>query len=160
MHAHTHWPLKWGPSLGREELFSQLAGLAWAAAAASRAARRAMTLHIPLCVGWKECCGRNLFFPFPCKMSSRKEEGKEPTRGAFLCSQGKPLPEKVRESGSGYTLSGKPLDITSAAARAYGFRPDTIQQYLEGNAAAEEEDVEPVSTRPLSVVYVPAIQAA
>ncbi|KAJ1749839.1 hypothetical protein LPJ79_003404 [Coemansia sp. RSA 1821] len=30
-----------------------------------------------------------------------------------------PLPEKVRESGEGYTLSGKPLDPNSAAARPY-----------------------------------------
>lgn len=32
----------------------------------------------------------------------------------------KPLPAKVVESGEGYTLSGKPLDPNSAAARAYG----------------------------------------
>mmetsp|Transcript_19540 Transcript_19540/g.34815 ORF Transcript_19540/g.34815 Transcript_19540/m.34815 type:complete len:623 (-) Transcript_19540:100-1968(-) len=31
-----------------------------------------------------------------------------------------PLPAKVRESGEGYTLSGKELDPNSAAARAYG----------------------------------------
>ena len=30
------------------------------------------------------------------------------------------LPAKVEESGAGYTLSGKPLDKDSAAARAYG----------------------------------------
>ncbi|KAJ2800660.1 hypothetical protein H4R20_003977 [Coemansia guatemalensis] len=30
-----------------------------------------------------------------------------------------PLPEKVRESGEGYTLSGRPLDPNSAAARPY-----------------------------------------
>ncbi|KAI7876253.1 hypothetical protein K492DRAFT_151908 [Lichtheimia hyalospora FSU 10163] len=44
-----------------------------------------------------------------------------------------PLPEKVRESGEGYTLSGKPLDPESAAARAYlgrsssGTRPSQKQ---------------------------------
>jgi hypothetical protein len=32
---------------------------------------------------------------------------------------GKSLPVKVKESGEGYTLSGKPLDITSAAAKPY-----------------------------------------
>eukprot|EP00511_Aplanochytrium_stocchinoi_P005909 CAMPEP_0204842726 /NCGR_PEP_ID=MMETSP1346-20131115/47560_1 /ASSEMBLY_ACC=CAM_ASM_000771 /TAXON_ID=215587 /ORGANISM="Aplanochytrium stocchinoi, Strain GSBS06" /LENGTH=264 /DNA_ID=CAMNT_0051981743 /DNA_START=272 /DNA_END=1062 /DNA_ORIENTATION=+ len=32
----------------------------------------------------------------------------------------KPLPDKVRESGEGYTLSGKPLDPHSSAGRAYG----------------------------------------
>lgn len=31
----------------------------------------------------------------------------------------KPLPDKVKESGEGYTLSGKPLDVTSAAAKPY-----------------------------------------
>lgn len=30
-----------------------------------------------------------------------------------------PLPEKVRETGEGYTLSGRPLDPNSAAARPY-----------------------------------------
>jgi hypothetical protein len=30
-----------------------------------------------------------------------------------------PLPDKVRESGDGYTLSGKPLDPNSAAAKPY-----------------------------------------
>ena len=37
-----------------------------------------------------------------------------------LCKEGKPLPDKVRETGDGYTLSGKPLDKNSASARAYG----------------------------------------
>ncbi len=44
-----------------------------------------------------------------------------------LCLQGKKLPSKVAESGDGYTLSGKPLDPSSAAARAYGFKPDSLQ---------------------------------
>ncbi|KAI8357828.1 hypothetical protein EDC96DRAFT_242901 [Choanephora cucurbitarum] len=35
-----------------------------------------------------------------------------------------PLPPKVRESGDGYTLSGKPLDPTSSAARPYLSRTD------------------------------------
>lgn len=30
-----------------------------------------------------------------------------------------PLPDKVRETGDGYTLSGKPLDPNSAAAKPY-----------------------------------------
>ena len=34
----------------------------------------------------------------------------------------KPLPPKVAESGMGFTLSGKPLDPESAAARSYGVR--------------------------------------
>ncbi|KAI8384827.1 uncharacterized protein BYT42DRAFT_563762 [Radiomyces spectabilis] len=33
-----------------------------------------------------------------------------------------PLPDKVRESGAGYTLSGKPLDPNSAAAKPYLIR--------------------------------------
>ena len=36
-----------------------------------------------------------------------------------LCLQGKPLPKKVAETGAGYTLSGKPLDPNSAAAKQY-----------------------------------------
>jgi hypothetical protein len=36
-----------------------------------------------------------------------------------LFVEGKPLPPKVAESGSGFTLSGKPLDLTSAAFAAY-----------------------------------------
>lgn len=48
-----------------------------------------------------------------------------------LCLQGKKLPRKVAESGDGYTLSGKPLDPNSAAARAYGFKPDSLQRTWE-----------------------------
>lgn len=44
-----------------------------------------------------------------------------------LCLQGRQLPAKVAESGDGYTLSGKPLDPNSSAARQYGFKPDTLQ---------------------------------
>lgn len=40
-----------------------------------------------------------------------------------------PLPDKVKESGDGYTLSGKPLNPDSAAARAYG---------VKGNEASKE----------------------
>ena len=43
-----------------------------------------------------------------------------------LCLAGKPLPPKVAETGLGYTLSGKPLDPNSAAAKAYGFKPDSL----------------------------------
>ena len=35
-----------------------------------------------------------------------------------LCLQGKPLPAKVRETGDGYTLSGKPLDPNSCRREA------------------------------------------
>ena len=60
-----------------------------------------------------------------------------------LCLQGKQLPVKVRESGDGFTLSGKPLDPTSAAAKQYGFKPDTAglsaEQLAEMHAAAEKE---------------------
>lgn len=38
----------------------------------------------------------------------------------YLYSKDIPLPQKVQESGNGYTLSGKPLDPDSAAAIAYG----------------------------------------
>lgn len=33
-----------------------------------------------------------------------------------------PLPDKIRESGEGYTLSGKPLDPNSSAAKPYLYR--------------------------------------
>jgi len=36
-----------------------------------------------------------------------------------LYREAKPLPDKVRESGEGYTLSGKPLDPYSASAKPY-----------------------------------------
>lgn len=41
-----------------------------------------------------------------------------------LLLAGKPLPAKVAESGTGYTLSGKPLDLRSATARANGIKPE------------------------------------
>ena len=44
-----------------------------------------------------------------------------------LAIAGKPVPAKVAESGQGYTLSGKPLDPTSSAARAYGLKPEILQ---------------------------------
>lgn len=43
-----------------------------------------------------------------------------------LAIAGKCVPAKVAESGPGYTLSGKPLDPTSAAAKAYGLKPDVL----------------------------------
>ncbi|KAK9867584.1 hypothetical protein WJX84_008166 [Apatococcus fuscideae] len=51
-----------------------------------------------------------------------------------LCLAGKPLPPKVAETGLGYTLSGKPLDPNSAAAKAYGFKPDSLAK-LQGSTA-------------------------
>lgn len=42
-----------------------------------------------------------------------------------------PLPDKIRESGEGYTLSGKPLDPNSAAAKPYlrnGSGPTTTKK--------------------------------
>lgn len=41
--------------------------------------------------------------------------------------QGEELPERMAETGLGYTLSGKPLDPNSSAARAYGLRRDAFQ---------------------------------
>mmetsp|Transcript_8971 Transcript_8971/g.19194 ORF Transcript_8971/g.19194 Transcript_8971/m.19194 type:complete len:703 (-) Transcript_8971:278-2386(-) len=43
-----------------------------------------------------------------------------------MCLAGKPLPAKMSDSGAGYTLSGKLLDPTSAAAKAYGFKPELL----------------------------------
>jgi len=44
-----------------------------------------------------------------------------------LAIAGKPVPPKVAETGQGYTLSGKPLDPTSSAARAYGLKPEVLK---------------------------------
>ena len=48
----------------------------------------------------------------------------------------KPVPAKVAETGQGYTLSGKPLDPTSAAARAYGLKPEILQSTLQSTVDA------------------------
>jgi hypothetical protein len=48
--------------------------------------------------------------------------------------EGRELPPKVCESGRGYTLSGKPLDPNSAAARSYGVKPESFKR--ESNRAA------------------------
>mmetsp|Transcript_16752 Transcript_16752/g.34337 ORF Transcript_16752/g.34337 Transcript_16752/m.34337 type:complete len:583 (-) Transcript_16752:589-2337(-) len=56
-----------------------------------------------------------------------------------LCLQGKPLPRAVAKSGEGYTLSGKPLDPNSAAARAYGFKPDSLEKLKAQGLANEVE---------------------
>ena len=53
-----------------------------------------------------------------------------------LCLQGKPLPAKVRETGDGYTLSGKPLDPNSSAAKQYGFKTDTSFAMPDGSTPA------------------------
>lgn len=44
-----------------------------------------------------------------------------------LYREGLPLPAKVKESGEGYTLSGKPLDPYSAAARPYLRLPEPAE---------------------------------
>ncbi len=43
-----------------------------------------------------------------------------------LCIAGTLLPPKVRESGEGYTLSGKLLDPESSAAVSYGFKSKDV----------------------------------
>ncbi|PIA19204.1 hypothetical protein COEREDRAFT_79164 [Coemansia reversa NRRL 1564] len=49
-----------------------------------------------------------------------------------------PLPAKVRESGEGYTLSGRPLDPNSAAARPY------LQHVMQLDPLPEPKSPEPV----------------
>ena len=57
-----------------------------------------------------------------------------------LYKENKPLPAKVAESGEGYTLSGKPLDPDSAAARAYGAKgAEAATAYREVNKALKQE---------------------
>lgn len=45
--------------------------------------------------------------------------------------KGEELPGKMADSGRGYTLSGKPLDPNSAAARAYGLKPEAFQKVVD-----------------------------
>ncbi len=58
------------------------------------------------------------------------------------------LPAKVRITGEGYTLSGKPLDPNSAAARAYGIQgPDISRLYREGLPSSTPAEPIPVSRK-------------
>lgn len=50
-----------------------------------------------------------------------------------------PLPAKVRESGEGYTLSGKPLDPNSAAAKPYLSRNGSVSIPAKSEAKVTEE---------------------
>lgn len=52
-----------------------------------------------------------------------------------LAIAGKPVPPKVAETGQGYTLSGKPLDPTSSAARAYGLKPEILERLQASDSA-------------------------
>jgi len=62
-----------------------------------------------------------------------------------LYREAKPLPNKVRESGSGYTLSGKPLDPNSASAKPYLANVDIAEierkiALFNGNQGYENEN--------------------
>lgn len=46
--------------------------------------------------------------------------------------RGEELPGKMADTGRGFTLSGKPLDPNSAAARAYGLRPESFTRKWSG----------------------------
>ncbi|KAI9313835.1 hypothetical protein BX666DRAFT_1863795 [Dichotomocladium elegans] len=61
-----------------------------------------------------------------------------------------PLPEKVRETGDGYTLSGKPLDPESSAAKPYLGRGSTSAQ-LPKPAKPIEKKEEPKNTASTTV---------
>jgi SHAQKYF class myb-like DNA-binding protein len=45
--------------------------------------------------------------------------------------RGEELPPEMAKTGRGYTLSGKPLDPNSSAARAYGLRPAEFERIVE-----------------------------
>ncbi|KAJ2699585.1 hypothetical protein FB645_005268 [Coemansia sp. IMI 203386] len=65
-----------------------------------------------------------------------------------LFRDGLPLPAKVRESGDGYTLSGRPLDPNSAAARPYlqhVMQLDAVEGGREkkGEEKRQEQEAEP-----------------
>ena len=45
--------------------------------------------------------------------------------------RGEELPPEMAKTGRGYTLSGKPLDPNSSAARAYGLRPAEFEKIVD-----------------------------
>lgn len=51
--------------------------------------------------------------------------------------RGEELPEAMARSGRGYTLSGKPLDPNSSAARAYGLRAKEFLSTYGNNALCQ-----------------------
>jgi len=61
-----------------------------------------------------------------------------------LYKQGLPVPPKVAESGQGHTLSGKPLDPNSAAARCYiygkEYRKELASKRTNNSACKEKEN--------------------
>ncbi|KAI9496157.1 hypothetical protein BDB00DRAFT_869791 [Zychaea mexicana] len=59
-----------------------------------------------------------------------------------------PLPDKVRESGEGYTLSGKPLDPNSSAAKAYLGRSNSNQKPQQNGTAKDETKKAPSKPQP------------
>ncbi|KAK9830977.1 hypothetical protein WJX81_004646 [Elliptochloris bilobata] len=76
-----------------------------------------------------------------------------------LCMAGQRVPRKVAESGEGYTLSGKPLDPGSSAARAYGLKPELLAKLqglglpglaptADGEAPAAEEQAPAAAAGP------------
>ena len=125
-----------GWSEEEERLFGEaldLHGRDWKAAAAHVGTRdaRAFTSHaqkyfIKLAIAGKPCSTK--FWTFD---SAMHPVGLAYHSAVLLhilqrCIAGKPVPAKVAETGTGYTLSGKPLDPTSAAARAYGLKPEIL----------------------------------
>jgi SHAQKYF class myb-like DNA-binding protein len=56
-----------------------------------------------------------------------------------LYKEGRPVPPKVAETGAGHTLSGKPLDPNSAAARAYLQAELARRSRVPSRKAAREE---------------------
>jgi SHAQKYF class myb-like DNA-binding protein len=73
-----------------------------------------------------------------------------------LYKEGRPVPPKVAETGAGHTLSGKPLDPNSAAARAYlqgsVYRKELRSRHkssgaAESQAGSEEPDLSTPKTK-------------
>jgi SHAQKYF class myb-like DNA-binding protein len=62
-----------------------------------------------------------------------------------LYKEGKPVPPKVAETGAGHTLSGKPLDPNSAAARAY-LQGSAYRKELRHRRASTGNDLESASS--------------
>jgi hypothetical protein len=78
---------------------------------------------MPLCPGrdWKACAEH------VGTRDSRAIASHAQKHFIKLCIRGELLPARVAQSGAGYTLSGKPLDPESAAAKAYGFKPGMLE---------------------------------
>lgn len=76
--------------------------------------------------------------------------------------RGEELPPEMAKSGRGYTLSGKPLDPNSSAARAYGLRAPEFEKIVELGFLVEgvhvttlKMDAEPLTSPKSGILKAP-----